>query len=660
MANTHKRVNLGESFLKIGKDETKVKKILWLLLFGSIFICYWTNVVSAARILNPYTIPEIKWFTLQERTVVAVAIDDQKTGYNVENVLGYQLIPTFDEKRTADRLEVTITNVVPAWRDLPAGLPLTVEHLGAGKIKLSLQSSAATQIKLSTVRRKTVKTDNGIIRMRTYLVFSIPRGDKKEVPTIVIDPGHGGEDTGAVKNFIMEKDLNLDIGLRAARLFTSKGWNVLLTRSTDVEPSLLERADMANIVDATVFISVHNNSLPEEKLSRSREFGTTVLYNSSAVNPAYDLARITQDELVGSLGTQREILQDRPRLVVLNSTWVPAILTEGIMMPNPANAKMILDRIQRQRTAEALLRAVETWRGRKVLASKKPHPTSFVQPIQMEASSVNAGNYAGNTVNRGVVAEKNGWIYYLRKADSLSGETEETIWRFRTDRFLSDELVTDQEVWDLNIAEDKLYYSNWSDGHSIYQANLDGSKAARLLDGPAEQLSIAGNRLVFVRNRQIFSIPKTGGMPFLITEDIAENTVVFGDWVYYANGSDRFKPYRVKLDGTGHTKIADDETLFLGVAGDWLFYSNLSDGEKLYRVRTDGTQRSKISEDRSGYLNFDRRFIYYTNTSQGNALFSIKPDGSERKKIMEGEVTAGPIGIVGGKGYYRGIFFEIK
>jgi len=57
------------------------------------------------------------------------------------------------------------------------------------------------------------------------------------------------------------------------------------------------------------------------------------------------------------------------------------------------------------------------------------------------------------------VSEKDGWIYYLRKADSFAGEKEETLWRFRQDRFLSDELVTDEEVWDLNVAGQTLYYS---------------------------------------------------------------------------------------------------------------------------------------------------------------------------------------------------------
>ena len=155
-------------------------------------------------------------------------------------------------------------------------------------------------------------------------------------------------------------------------------------------------------------------------------------------------------------------------------------------------------------------------------------------------------------------------------------------------------------------------------------------------------------------------MPKQGGMAFLVTEDVAENTVAWGDWIYYANGSDSFKPYRIRLDGTGRMKIADDETLFLTVAGDWLFYGNLADGEKLYRIRTDGSQRAKIADDRVGYLNFDANFLYYTSTSVGNSLFRIKPDGSGRLKLMDGGPAPGPIGIAGGKIYYRGLFEDLK
>ena len=615
---------------------------------------------EASATLTPYAVTEGKLFHLQERQVIAVALDDRAPGEGIEDVLKFGLRPIYEEKKSADRLELVLANAVLALKETPNDFPLRFEALPGNRVRLTLQGPDAAKAEVKTVRRKTVKARDGMIRMRTYVVITTPRGAKREIPTVVLDAGHGGPDTGAVKNFILEKDINLDITLRTARLFEQKGWNVVLTRRTDVEPSLLERADAANIVDATVFISVHNNSLPEDKLPRSREFGTTVLYNAAARQPAQDLAQIMQDELIQATGTQREVLQDRPRLVVLNSTWVPAVLTEGIMMPNPANAKLILDRFQRQRSAEAIVKATETWYGKKVLAAKKPK-TGPVQPVvKLEAAPSGSGNQAGNTANRGTVAEKDGWIYYLKKADSLSGEKEETLWRFRPDRFLSDQLVADQEAWDVNITAEGLYYANWSDQHRLYVAAPDGGNPQRLTDGPVQQLSFSGDRLVFVRGRQMYTMPRGGGMALRVNDDEAENVVAWGDWIYYANGADGFKPYRVRADGTGRMKLSDDETLFLLVTGDWLFYSNLSDGEKLYRVRADGTGRSKVSDDRVGYLNYDRRYIYYTNTAERHALYRVLPEGGEKSKVMEGGKAAGPVGIAGGKIYYQGLFQDIK
>jgi len=634
------------------------KWLLYLLLVTG--IAGFSAVANASSTLKPYTISEVKQFALKDRQVLAVALDDRTPGSGVEDVLGYRLNPSYDEQRTVGRLEVVVENAVMAIKELPPDFPIRMEAMVGNRVKLTYQAVDAAKAELSTVRRKTVKARDGVIRMRTYLVFIIPRGMKKDIPTVVLDAGHGGTDTGAVKNFILEKDINLDITLRTARLFEAKGWNVVLTRRTDVEPSLLERADAANIVDATVFISVHNNSLPEEKLPRSREFGTTVLYNAAARQPAHDLAQIMQDELMQATGTQREVLQDRPRLVVLNSTWVPAVLTEGIMMPNPANAKLILDRIQRQRSAEAIVKATETWYGKKVLAAKKTPPLTSQPLVKLETSPPAGGNTAGNTANRGMVAEQDGWIYYLKKADSLSGEKEETIWRFRPDRFLSDQLVADQEAWDMNIAPEGLYYANWSDNHTLYLATPDGGAPKRLTDGPVQQLGFTGDRIVFVRNRQIYTMPRSGGTALRVNDDEAENVVAWGDWIYYANGADGFKPYRVRFDGTGRMKISNDETLFLVVAGEWIFYSNLDDGEKLYRVKIDGTNRSKIGEDRVGYLNFEQKFIYFTHTDQRNAVFRIFPDGTGKTQVMDGGTVAGPISIVSGKLYYRGIFQDLK
>ncbi len=90
-----------------------------------------------------------------------------------------------------------------------------------------------------------------------------------QIKTIVIDPGHGGKDPGAVgKAGLAEKDVAFDVSRRLRqRLERHSGYRVLLTRERDVFLSLRERVDFANEHEADLFISIHLNYLPTEPAS---------------------------------------------------------------------------------------------------------------------------------------------------------------------------------------------------------------------------------------------------------------------------------------------------------------------------------------------------------------------------------------------------------
>lgn len=82
---------------------------------------------------------------------------------------------------------------------------------------------------------------------------------------VVLDPGHGGQDPGAVANSIREKDINLAVALKLESVLKSKGINVSLTRRTDVYLKLSERTEIANKLNAEVFVSIHANAMPKGK-----------------------------------------------------------------------------------------------------------------------------------------------------------------------------------------------------------------------------------------------------------------------------------------------------------------------------------------------------------------------------------------------------------
>ncbi|WP_084675062.1 N-acetylmuramoyl-L-alanine amidase family protein [Hippea jasoniae] len=84
-------------------------------------------------------------------------------------------------------------------------------------------------------------------------------------PVIVIDPGHGGKDPGAIGLFNKEKNVVLKIGLYVYKILKSKGYRVYMTRYGDVYPTLADRVVFANKKHATIFVSIHANYAPKDK-----------------------------------------------------------------------------------------------------------------------------------------------------------------------------------------------------------------------------------------------------------------------------------------------------------------------------------------------------------------------------------------------------------
>lgn len=117
--------------------------------------------------------------------------------------------------------------------------------------------------------------------------------------TIVIDPGHGGKDPGASDNGVVEKNVNLAVGLELERELLSRGFNVVMTRRTDVYLKLQERTDIANQVNADLFVSVHVNALPSKKSTAGFEIYIMALPTDK---DAMNLAKVENREYVEGKG----------------------------------------------------------------------------------------------------------------------------------------------------------------------------------------------------------------------------------------------------------------------------------------------------------------------------------------------------------------------
>lgn len=205
----------------------------------------------------------------------------------------------------------------------------------------------------------------------------------KRVTTICLDPGHGGKDPGNRVGHIFsrnEKTYTLALGLELRRQLQKAGYNVILTRDTDVYPELSARPDMANRHHADLFISLHFNSSPLDPknvegpetycitpvgaASSNDSEGVGAGHGACAANRFEDksllLAYQVQRSLVRSLGaTDRGVR--RARFEVLRTAEMPAILIEGGYMSHPTEGKRIFDAGWRQQMAAAIVRAVANY-----------------------------------------------------------------------------------------------------------------------------------------------------------------------------------------------------------------------------------------------------------------------------------------------------------
>ena len=189
------------------------------------------------------------------------------------------------------------------------------------------------------------------------------RGPKVEVfkspiakTVIVIDPGHGGMDPGAIgPTGLQEKAVVLDISKKVATQLQAMGAEVVLTRSDDVSVTLPERVKAASNVRADAFISIHANA------SRTGEpTGTETLY-SGTVSMSRVLAESVQAALVSQIGQVDRGARERNDLMVIREAKCPACLVEVVFMSNLKEELLLLDPAFRQKAAQGITTGIMSY-----------------------------------------------------------------------------------------------------------------------------------------------------------------------------------------------------------------------------------------------------------------------------------------------------------
>lgn len=204
--------------------------------------------------------------------------------------------------------------------------------------------------------------------------------DATAVRTVILDAGHGGHDSGATGPLGSEKDAALDVVLRAKKLLEENGYNVRLTRMTDVFIPLENRPAMANKYPNAIFVSVHFNksnvggasgietyalaprgvpSMDEEHLSYS-DFRPYPGHARDSENIA--LATAMHSSLLRHLRLYDRGIK-RARFLVIRDIVIPGVLLEGGFMNHPFDSRQISSVAYRDAFANAILEGVNRYKS---------------------------------------------------------------------------------------------------------------------------------------------------------------------------------------------------------------------------------------------------------------------------------------------------------
>ncbi|HWI55207.1 MAG TPA: N-acetylmuramoyl-L-alanine amidase CwlD [Desulfobacteria bacterium] len=180
--------------------------------------------------------------------------------------------------------------------------------------------------------------------------------------TIVIDPGHGGIDPGAVGfNGLEEKEIVLQISKRLKQVLTHAGAKVVMTRETDIDygtpgsgsllkrkrEDLSKRVAMANDNNASVFLSIHVNAFPSSRWSGAQTF-----YQSKEAEGKL-LAECIQSELIRIMGNTTRAAKHSDFYATRN-TKMPGVIVEVGFISNPAEAKLLKSAAYQRKIAYAI------------------------------------------------------------------------------------------------------------------------------------------------------------------------------------------------------------------------------------------------------------------------------------------------------------------
>lgn len=339
------------------------------------------EIKAKARNVGDNTTVEIE-FPYNTRYQTASEEGGKREVFIIPNVIYSVELKNLGSK--GDRLVInTLTPAQYSTTKTGDTIEIRMEGVLQGKARDEYKFSDSTLINHVAIKETTGTTTGSIIQIATHDVAKHIVGQstdgninvllvgKDQIKTrrenlVVLDPGHGGRDTGARGKTLNEKEANLKIALKVGELLKNKGIEVEYTRISDIYVELEERADLANRLNAELFVSIHNNANTDPSKQ-----GTETYYYAPVDNDLLFLQMDERKSLATNLQQQLVAKLKRPNrgvktanFSVLRNTTMPSALVECVFISNPDEEQLLQKEYFIQWTAEAIANGIAAYMGK--------------------------------------------------------------------------------------------------------------------------------------------------------------------------------------------------------------------------------------------------------------------------------------------------------
>jgi N-acetylmuramoyl-L-alanine amidase len=183
---------------------------------------------------------------------------------------------------------------------------------------------------------------------------------------IVLDPGHGGPDPGAVQGEAIEKDISLSVSLKLRDYLQQQGALVLMTRETDIDladkelkgysrrkvQDLKRRLELINHSEADFFASIHLNAIPSSKWKGAQTF-YSAHYKESKRG-----AKFIQEELRRNLENTNREAKTSDSIYILKNSDIPGVLVEIGFLSNPTERELLRQDAYQEQVAASIYQGI--------------------------------------------------------------------------------------------------------------------------------------------------------------------------------------------------------------------------------------------------------------------------------------------------------------